>query len=110
MSQLVGEFVIDVAVLRLIWTDDDDDVTQARVGRQIPMVNRHLGRRDIRVAAVVDPGQILGIAADRFFRQMTDKTMRGPRRDDEGEIGNCKRPLAQSESASAQASKATQSE
>ncbi len=30
MSQLVGKFVIDVAVLRLICTDKEDDVTQAR--------------------------------------------------------------------------------
>jgi hypothetical protein len=30
MSQLVGKFVIDVAVLRLVCTDKEDDVTQAR--------------------------------------------------------------------------------
>ena len=81
MSQLVGKFVIDVTVLRLICTDNDDDVTQARVGSQIPIINRHLGRRDIGVAAVVDPGQVLGIAIDRLFLQITDNTMRGPRRD-----------------------------
>ena len=57
MSQLVGKFVIDVAVLCLICTDNDDDVTQARVWRQIPVINRHLGRRDIGVAAVVDPAR-----------------------------------------------------
>ena len=28
--QLVGKFVIDVAVLRLVCTDKEDDVTQAR--------------------------------------------------------------------------------
>ena len=76
-TQHVGKFVIDFAVTDLICADGDDDITQARFGREFPVINRDPGRGNIGVSAVVHPSQILGVAVDRFFLQIAHDTVRG---------------------------------
>jgi hypothetical protein len=41
-------------MLRLVFTDNDDDVAHARVARQIFKIIRHLGRRKTGVATGVE--------------------------------------------------------
>lgn len=42
-SQLVGKFVIDVAVTDLIFADCDDDLAQPCIGRELPVIESDLG-------------------------------------------------------------------
>ena len=79
-SQLVGESVIYIAVMALIFTDHDDHVSQARIRSQFPIVNRDFRRRDIGCYATVYIMEILCVAVDCFLFKVTHDTVSGCRR------------------------------
>ena len=66
-SQLVGESVINIAVMALIFTDHDDHISQPRIRDQFPIVNRNFRRRDIGYYSTVDIIEVLCIAVDCFL-------------------------------------------
>ena len=73
--------MIDVAVMRFIGTDDEDDVAQTCVERELPVVDGNRRGRDVDVVAVVHAGQILGVTEHCLLFQITDDAVRGSRRD-----------------------------
>ena len=77
--QLLGEAVVDVAMLGLVGAHGDDDVAQAGVGRQAPVVERDLRRGHVLDLARVDLLQVLGVADHRLLLEVADQAMRGAR-------------------------------
>src|SRR5258707_8595493 len=69
--QLVGEFMIDVAVMALIFADYNDNITQPRIGPQFPVINGNLRCGDIRGDSLVYFSQILGVAVNCFLLEVT---------------------------------------
>jgi len=61
--------------MRFICADGDDDVAQSRVGCELPVFDGNLWRRNILVCAVVNAGQIFGVAVNRFFLEISYDTM-----------------------------------
>lgn len=73
----IGKSVIDIAVMRLVGADRNDDLAQACVGLQLPVVDGDAGRRDVAISAVINPAA--GLIADRRPTQRSLRTNTGPR-------------------------------
>ena len=77
----ISELVVDVPMACLVVTDHLYYVPKPRIGRQIPVIYGNLGRRYVFVPSVIDLFQVLGIADDRLFLEVTDDPVRSHGRD-----------------------------
>jgi hypothetical protein len=75
LRQLVGKAVVHIAVAGLVGPYGDDDVLEARVGPELPVVDGDLWRSDILDPPALDLGQVLGIADDRLLLKIADRPM-----------------------------------
>ena len=67
--------MVHIAVAGLVGPHSDDDVLEARVGPELPVVDGDLGRGNILDPPALDLGQVLGIADDRLLLEIADHTM-----------------------------------
>ena len=76
MLNRVGELVVDIPVASLITADHQHDVPEARIGREVPVIYGDLGRRYVFVLSGIDLFQVLSVADDRLFLEVTDDPVR----------------------------------
>ena len=70
--------MIDVAVMTLVFADDEDNITQACIGFQFPVIDGDLRRGDIRIDPLVHFSQILGVTVDGFLLEVTHNAVCSP--------------------------------
>jgi hypothetical protein len=73
--RFVRELVINVPVMGLVRAYFDDDVTQASVSSELPVVDRDRGRLCVGLGAFVNARQLLRVAGDRFPLEVAHDAM-----------------------------------
>jgi len=69
--------MIDIAVMGLVCADGHNYFAQSRIGSKLPVIDGNPWRWYVGVGAAVDPGEIFGIAVDRFLLEVPCYAMRG---------------------------------
>ena len=72
--------MIDVSMMRFIISYRQNHFSQASIRRQIPVLNGDFRRCDVFAEATVDISEVLRIAENCFFLEVSDNTVGSSRR------------------------------